>query len=445
VQLSVNGEVQSGISADHLPPKWFTKNPETSFTDDIKEMLDVINSACLLIKEIGSQASPFRLWKSLDEQQSKWGEAKGYPPLLYRFGVSLVERAIIDAFCRSVQQPFHQALNTNSLGVELGEIHPELKDQTPNAFLPKTPLQQVYIRHTVGLSDPLTENELSEDNRCNDGLPVSLERCIQVYKIKYFKIKICGDLDRDIQRLKTIVSVIHEFGPQDYVFTLDGNEQYKDLRSFKTFWEKLNEEKDLKDFLSHLIFVEQPIHRSLALTNEIKTEIQSWKQRPPMIIDESDGGLDSLRRALDCGYNGASHKNCKGVFKGISNACLIESLRRQNKGQEYILSGEDLTNIGPIALLEDLCVMSTLGISHVERNGHHYFSGLRMFSKEIQDAILRSHSDLFYRHSENYPTLNIRDGKVQLGSLHQHGLGPDFDLNLSSFIPLKEFSFQSLD
>ena len=39
---------------------------------------------------------------------------------------SLVERAIIDAFCRSRRQAFASALQDNSFGIELGGIHPEL-------------------------------------------------------------------------------------------------------------------------------------------------------------------------------------------------------------------------------------------------------------------------------------------------------------------------------
>ena len=34
------------------------------------------------------------------------------------------------------------------------------------------------------------------------------------------------------------------------------------------------------------------------------------------------------------------------------------------------MSGEDLANVGPVALLNDLAVMSVLGVEDVERNGH---------------------------------------------------------------------------
>ena len=51
------------------------------------------------------------------------------------------------------------------------------------------------------------------------------------------------------------------------------------------------------------------------------------------------------------------------------------------------MSGEDLANVGPVALLNDLTVMSSLGVNHVERNGHHYFSGLSMYDKDLFNVV----------------------------------------------------------
>ena len=48
-----------------------------------------------------------------------------------------------------------------------------------------------------------------------------------------------------------------------------------------------------------------------------------WPDRPPLIIDESDGAVGDVPRALSLGYAGASHKNCKGIVKGIANAARL--------------------------------------------------------------------------------------------------------------------------
>jgi hypothetical protein len=135
-----------------------------------------------------------------------------------------------------------------------------------------------------------------------------------------------------------------------------------------------------------------------------------------MIIDESEGDLDALPRALAAGYSGTSHKNCKGVFRGIANACLIEQRRRADPSRAWHLSGEDLTNLGPVALLQDLAVAATLGITHVERNGHHYFRGLSEFPAAVQRDILACHGDL-YREHRGYPVVRVEQGKVSTRSV----------------------------
>ena len=52
------------------------------------------------------------------------------------------------------------------------------------------------------------------------------------------------------------------------------------------------------------------------------------------------------------------------------------------------MSGEDLVNIGPVALLQDLAVSATLGVTSIERNGHHYFAGLSAFPSSVGRQML---------------------------------------------------------
>src|SRR5262249_3450337 len=107
----------------------------------------------------------------------------------------------------------------------------------------------------------------------------------------------------------------------------------------------------------------------------------------------------------------------KGVFKGVANRCLVAQRQAEGAGRDLLMSGEDLANIGPVALLQDLAVCAALGIESVERNGHHYFAGLSMFPAEVQEDVLRHHGDLYHRGPAAWPTLAIRDGRIQLGSV----------------------------
>ncbi len=444
-ELEVDGQLQSGISADGLAPKWFTKDPATSLRSDWMDMLRVVESACTLAQQIGSAASVFDLWQQTYQAQQRWAQQTDYPPLLWSFGVSLIERALIEAFCRARGVCFSTAVRHNMLGIRLGQIHPELTADAPADLLPNQPRRTLIARHTVGLGDPLREEDIPASERLDDGLPQSLEACIRTYGLTRFKIKLYGDPEQDRERLQRIASLLHSEAAPDYAFTLDGNEQYHAVEPFQAFWRSLANDTSLTPFLSHLLFVEQPLHRDVALTEEVGRALLQWQQRPPLLIDESDGQIDSAPTAFDRGYIGTSHKNCKGVFKGIANACLIARRRQSDPERGYLLSGEDLANVGPVALLQDLAVMACLGIEHIERNGHHYFRGLSMLPAEVQAQVLAHHPDLYRRHERGYPTLAIRHGALDVCSVVDAPFGTGFPFDPTRFTPLADWNPASIE
>ena len=422
VECEVDGQAVHGISADNLIPKWFTKDPQTSYEDDLQDILRVIRQVGEIAVQAGSTESVFDLWLQIYRDQQAWASERGYPPLLWNLGVSLVERALIEAYCRAKGITFPVAVQENSLGIQLSDVHSALEGRFPAELLPKKPLQEIYVRHTIGLSDDISEAEIGNDQRLDDGLPQSLEANIRAYGLRYFKIKINGDADRDVERLCRIDAVLRECGVDDYYFTLDGNEQYRSVAAFRAFWERIANETSCSPHMARLLFVEQPFHRQIALSKETRRDLVTWDDRPLIIIDESDAEIESMRTALESGYAGTSHKNCKGVFKSIGNACLLAYLQEREPRRKLILSGEDLANVGPLALLQDLVVMSVLGIQNVERNGHHYFPGLSVFPADVQKLTLAEHPDL-YHHSGRFPTLKIQKGKIDIASLLQAPFG----------------------
>ncbi|MYA78598.1 MAG: hypothetical protein F4Y17_13900, partial [Gemmatimonadetes bacterium] len=262
--LEVDGRTGRGYAADHLPPKWFTKNPDTSLEDEVEDMIAVIRHASDAALTIGPAPEPFTLWRELYEAQKPWGTERGFAPLLWGLGTSLVERAMIEAFCRLQGTNFGQAVRSNAFGLRLDAFNPNLRDLEPADVLPDAPITVTNVRHTVGLGDPLTRPEIPPEELCNDGLPQSLDEVIDTYGISYFKIKLFGDKERDFDRLKQAAEIIG--GRLDhYAFTLDGNENYGDMESFRSFWEALRADRDLTKFLRRLICIEQPLHRNIAL------------------------------------------------------------------------------------------------------------------------------------------------------------------------------------
>ncbi len=413
IVFDIDGAAWEGLAADHLPPKWFTKDPNRALPEEIDEMLAVIRHAVGAARAVRAP-TPFLFWRELHAAQAAWGAACGIPPLLAHFGTSLVERALIDAFCRSTGLTFEAALRENRFSVDLGALHPPLAGTSPRDWLPARAPETAFVRHTVGLIDPIEDAEIAAGERVNDGLPQSLAACIRFYGLRHFKIKIDADLDRARERLVRIAAVLGRECLAGFAYSLDGNESFRDPAAFAGRMRALIAEPGLAAFWQHLLFIEQPLHRDVALTASADWAV-AWPERPPIIIDESDGEIGSLPRALELGYAGTSHKNCKGVFKGVANACLLA--RRRIAGLPSMLSGEDLTVVGPVSLLQDLAVQAVIGVTSIERNGHHYFAGLSQFPPEIQAHVLAHHGDLYVRSAAGWPRLDVRGGQVRLSSV----------------------------
>src|SRR5207237_926399 len=192
LDLEIDGKTKSGFASDHLPPKWFTKNPQTPARDDIADMIEVIRAAVKHVEGAGDCANLHELWFKTYSAQKAWATEKKFPPLLWNFGVSLVERAAIEAFDKHLGITFPQCLRENRFRLDLGQIYRELvssdqsfgpefskpprnwrrtdTDQMLRAFF-QQPLQKIIARHTVGLADPLTNADIPAKEKLNDGLP----------------------------------------------------------------------------------------------------------------------------------------------------------------------------------------------------------------------------------------------------------------------------------
>lgn len=417
-----------GLAADHLPPKWFTKDPARAVAGEIEDLLAVVNRAATEAVDVRA-AGAFDFWLELKARQGAWGAAAGHPPLLAQFGTSLVERALLEALARSQRTTLGRLLRSGTLDVRLGEVHPELRGVAPERFLPAEPPRSLWCRHTVGMLDPLAEAEITPGSRLDDGLPQSLEAGIAEYGLRHFKLKIDGGQpEAALARLRAIFRLLEDRAPADHAFSIDGNESFASMEGFREFWSRVTADPLLRRGLDRLLFVEQPLARKVAL-DPGSADLRGWADRPVIIIDESDAEPEDVRRALELGYAGTSHKNCKGVFKGVAHAGLM-ARRRAATGGTFVHSGEDLSNIGPVALLQDLAVQAILGITSVERNGHHYFAGLSPWPAAVQEAVLAAHPDLYRRSRHGWPTLRVTEGRIAVDSVLAAPLGVGAELAL---------------
>ena len=129
--VEIDGKRHVGLSADHLPPKWFTKNPDTSPREDIAGLLEVITTARDVARATPKQETVFAYWRRLYEAMSAWGGGWGKPPLLVHFGTSLVERAVDRRVLPGGGDDVRRALRRNWFGIDLGSLHPELEAAAP--------------------------------------------------------------------------------------------------------------------------------------------------------------------------------------------------------------------------------------------------------------------------------------------------------------------------
>ena len=104
---------------------------------------------------------------------------------------------------------------------------------------------------------------------------------------------------------------------------------------------------------------------------------------------------------------------------------------KKKNDERLFLSSKDLTSVPVYPIQQALCAAAALGITHSERNGHHYIRGFSYMSeKEIENA-LREFPSLYSSLEQELPTLNIQSGKINLEDVNKHGLGvlsePDWD------------------
>lgn len=434
VDLEVAGKACRGMTAEGLPPKWFTKNPETPFEADLAEMISVIQNAARIGKNAGRSAEAFApWWRAVQDEQTTWAGVRGVAPLLAGLGVSVVERAVLDGLCRAVGRPLHELLRAGELVADMGVVRQELAGLSPDKVLPEAPRRRVAARHTVGLGDWLREADLPAAGWTEDGLPASLEACIRSYGLTHLKIKVGAGLETDRERLRQVFEIADENAGADWCCTLDGNEAFTGMAELRAYYEALAADSHLREGLNRMLFLEQPLRRDVCLTPEVGAGLAKWEGAPPLLLDEGDGSLSALPEALRLGYSGVSHKNCKGILKGVANLALIQQAEARD-GRRRFVSGEDLANVGPVALNQDLAVQALLGVGHVERNGHHYFRGLSMWPGSVQEAVLTAHGDLFRRHEGGFPVLEVRGGEVALDSVNTApfgcGIGLDWVENL---------------
>jgi hypothetical protein len=292
-----------------------------------------------------------------------------------------------------------------------------LRDDDIGQFLKgRRRLDRVAARHTVGLDDQVEGKGGVADAHENAGA-------------RYFKLKLNGDPEHDAARLKRIGNELATL-PHDYKVTLDANEQYADLAALGALADRLDHDSALKPIAAKLLYIEQPMPRDITR----QSPLGSLAGRD-LIIDEADDSYDAFPVARALGYRGISSKSCKGIYKSIVNA--TRAAKWSGEREKFFISGEDLTCQAGLCVQQDLALGALIGVTHAERNGHHYVDGFAETPAAEAEAFLSAHPDL-YASDGNIVRLSIHDGDLLTGSLTSPGFATGVHPNWSALSPLEQ-------
>lgn len=396
-EVEVDGKRSTGASAELMVPKWFNKDPRLS----AEQTVDQLRQSAVIARELYLEKRPpdtaFGLHAACIGPQVERCASKAIPPLAAGFGAAEIDKAILDALLRAMGSDFFTGMKANAPGLD-ARLTPDLDDTAIADFLKsRNPPPRIAIRYTIGMLDSLD----------------SVRQAAHDYR--YFKIKFCGEPDKDRARLIEIAKVLDG---TDYRATADANEQYQSVAALQAIVDAIRDDAALASFGKRLLYIEQPFARE----NTWNFDLGALRDAAGFIIDEADDAYDTFPRAKLLGYRGVSTKSCKGLYKSLLNGT------RAAAWGGYFISAEDLTCQAGLAVQQDTALVAFHGLSHAERNGHHYVDGFAQTPAAEAQAFLAAHPDLYEQHGGRV-RLKIRDGFISTASLAAKGfasaVGPE--------------------
>ncbi|MEH2470242.1 hypothetical protein V1281_000511 [Nitrobacteraceae bacterium AZCC 2161] len=414
--IEVEGKGPSvGASAELMVPKWFDKRPHLEIADTVDELRRSLSIARDLYLAQSGFHTAFGFHAACIADQVAACAKADIPPLAAAFGPAEIDKAILDALLRALGMNFFDGMAANVAGLD-ARLAPDIGQHDVSTFLAgRKRLERVALRHTVGLDDLIEGEGGVADSRENSGS-------------RYFKLKMNGDPEADAARLTKIGNALTAL-PYDYKVTLDANEQYADLNALGALVDRLDNDAALKPISAKLLYIEQPMPRDT-------TRQSPLGQLSPrnFIIDEADDSWDAFPTAKALGYRGISSKSCKGFYKSIVNA--TRAAKWGTGAESYFITGEDLTCQAGLAVQQDLALGALIGVTHAERNGHHYVDGFGAAPPSEAEAFLKAHPDLYGRDGDVI-RLKIHDGDLLTGSLTSAGFASGAHPDWTALSPLQ--------
>lgn len=416
-EIEIEGKGTSvGASAEMMASKWFDKRAHLSPQQTVDALRRVLSIARELYLARSGFDTAFGHHAAAIAVHVEACAREDIPPLAAGFGPAEIDKAILDALLRGSGTGFFDGMAANIAGID-ARLSPDISGRDVTEFLAaRERLERVAIRHTVGMDDTIEGEGGIADPRENAGA-------------RYFKLKLNGDVAHDTDRLIRIGRELATL-PHDYRVTLDANEQYADLSILNELTDRLDRDAALLPIASKLLYVEQPMPRDITRQSPLGALAKRG-----FIIDEADDSYDAFPMARELGYRGISSKSCKGLYKSIVNA--TRASKWSADGKNYFVAGEDLTCQAGLAVQQDLALGALIGVTHAERNGHHYVDGFADTPAAEAQAFMAGHPDL-YTSDSGKVRLAVHDGDLLTGSLTTPGFATAVHPDWSAMSPLAE-------
>jgi hypothetical protein len=424
VEIEVEGKSTSvGASAELMAPKWFDKRSQLTPEQTVEQLRRSLGIARDLYLAGAGFDTAFGLHASRMSAQVEACAKCDIPPLAAVYGPAEIDKAILDALLRGVGVNFFEGMAENIAGID-ARLSPDLsEDDLAQCLARCRRLPRVAIRHTVGLDDQVEGGKGGvADIKENSGA-------------RYFKLKLNGNPDSDTARLIRIGKELATL-PYDYSVTLDANEQYADLTALGALVDRLGGDSALEPIAAKLLYIEQPMPRDIFRQSPLGT-LAAFD----FIIDEADDCYDAFPVARALGYRGISSKSCKGIYKSVVNA--TRAAKWSAGGEKFFITSEDLTCQAGLAVQQDLALGALIGVTHAERNGHHYVDGFGDTPAAEAQAFLAAHPDLYVSDGNNI-RLSIHDGDLVTGSLAAPGFATSVHPDWTALSPLQQPKARSL-
>jgi L-alanine-DL-glutamate epimerase-like enolase superfamily enzyme len=291
--------------------------------------------------------------------------ADPFPLLAGLVTASPFDAALHDGFGKANQIDCYNGYSDEYADHDLSYyLDQDFKDEYLDAYTCSSPKSEMPLYHLVGALDPLAEGDVAE--RIDDGFPETLYEWIAKDGLTHLKIKLNGDdLKWDVDRVASVNRVAEQiesdYGPREWAFSLDFNEQCENVEYLVEFLARIKEVSP--SATDRVQYIEQPTHRDLEKFPGNKMHAASAVK--PVVIDESLLDYETLLLSEEMGYSGVALKACKGQ----SQSLLLGAAAQK---RDRFLCVQDLTCVSTNFMHSASLAAHIPAVAAIEGNGRQY-------------------------------------------------------------------------